>query len=58
MGTLDIYVVDTEGGKAALYVSPLGETVLIDTGNPGARDGDRIMDVLEAAGVRKSARAT
>src|SRR5215210_7111682 len=30
--TLDIYIVDTEGGKAALYVSPAGETVLIDTG--------------------------
>ena len=51
--TLDIYVVDTEGGKAVLYVAPSGETVLIDTGNPGARDGDRIMAVLEAAGVKR-----
>ena len=51
--TFDIYVVDTEGGKAALYVSPFGETILIDTGNPGARDGDRIMAVLEAAGVKR-----
>ena len=51
--TLDIYVVDTEGGKAALYVAPSGETVLIDAGNPGARDGDRIMAVLEAAGVKR-----
>ena len=51
--TLDIYVADTEGGKAALYVSPSGETVLIDTGNPGARDGDRIMAILEAAGVKR-----
>ena len=51
--TLDIYVADTEGGKAALYVAPSGETVLIDTGNPGARDGDRIMAVLEAAGVKR-----
>ena len=51
--TLDIYVADTEGGKAALYVSPSGETVLIDTGNPGARDGDRIMAMLEAAGVKR-----
>jgi beta-lactamase superfamily II metal-dependent hydrolase len=50
---LDIYVIDTEGGKAALYVAPSGETVLIDTGNPGARDGDRIMAVLEAAGVKR-----
>jgi beta-lactamase superfamily II metal-dependent hydrolase len=51
--TLDIYIADTEGGKAALYVSPSGGTVLIDTGNPGARDGDRIMAMLEAAGVRR-----
>ena len=53
MRTFDIYVVDTEGGKAALYVSPLGENVLIDTGNPGARDGDRIFAVLQAAGVKR-----
>jgi competence protein ComEC len=51
--TLDIYVADTEGGKAALYVAPSGETVLIDTGNPGARDGDRIMAMLSAAGVTR-----
>ena len=51
--TLDIYVADTEGGKAALYVSPTGQTVLIDTGNPGARDGDRILAMLKDAGVSK-----
>ena len=51
--TLDIYVVDTEGGKATLFVSPSGETVLIDTGNPGARDRDRILDVFKAAGVTR-----
>src|SRR4029079_14500629 len=44
--TLDIYVTDTEGGKATLFVSPSGETVLIDTGNPGARDLGRILQVL------------
>jgi competence protein ComEC len=51
--TLDIYIVDTEGGKATLFVSPSGETVLVDTGNPGARDLDRIMEVLGVAGVTK-----
>ncbi|HEX7941583.1 MAG TPA: MBL fold metallo-hydrolase [Gemmatimonadaceae bacterium] len=51
--TLDIYVTDTEGGKATLFVSPSGETVLIDTGNPGDRDLNRILQVLGAAGVRK-----
>jgi beta-lactamase superfamily II metal-dependent hydrolase len=50
---LDIYVVDTEGGKATLFVTPSGETVLVDTGNPGARDLDRIMEVLAAANVKK-----
>ncbi len=35
--TLDIYVIDVEGGNAQLYVSPSGESVLIDTGNAGAR---------------------
>lgn len=53
VATLNIYIADTEGGKATLFVSPSGETVLIDTGNPGARDGDRIMEMLAAAGVKR-----
>jgi beta-lactamase superfamily II metal-dependent hydrolase len=48
---LDIYIVDTEGGKAALFVAPSGETVLVDAGSPGGRDTDRIVEVLGAAGV-------
>lgn len=51
--TLDIYFIDTEGGLSALYVSPTGESLLIDTGNPGGRDTDRIMDTLSMAGVRQ-----
>jgi beta-lactamase superfamily II metal-dependent hydrolase len=51
--TLDIYYIDTEGGLAALYVSPAGESLLIDTGNPVARDTDRIMEVLTSAGVKQ-----
>lgn len=51
--TLDIYFIDTEGGLSALYVSPTGESLLIDTGNPGGRDTDRIMDTLNMAGVRQ-----
>jgi competence protein ComEC len=50
---LDIYLVDTEGGKATLYVSPSGQTLLIDTGNPGERDTGRIMQVLGEAGVKQ-----
>ena len=34
--TLDIYVVDVEGGNATLFVAPSGESLLIDTGNGGA----------------------
>jgi competence protein ComEC len=50
--TLDIYVSDVEGGKATLFVSPTGETVLIDSGNPGPRDQERIAAVLAAANVK------
>jgi competence protein ComEC len=31
-GTLDIYFIDTEGGQATLFVSPSGESMLVDTG--------------------------
>lgn len=51
--TLDIYFVDTEGGLSALYVSPSGESLLIDTGNAGGRDTDRIMEIAQAAGVKQ-----
>ena len=52
--TLDIYVVDVEGGNATLLVSPSGESLLIDTGNAGAgavRDADRIMAAAKDAGL-------
>jgi beta-lactamase superfamily II metal-dependent hydrolase len=51
--TLDIYIADTEGGKAALFVSPSRETLLIDSGNPGGRDTDRIVAMIGEAGVTK-----
>ena len=52
--TLDIYLVDVEGGNATLFVTPSGESLLIDTGNGGAaarRDTDRIMAAVGNAGV-------
>jgi beta-lactamase superfamily II metal-dependent hydrolase len=52
--TLDIYVVDVEGGNATLFVAPSGQSVLIDTGNggaAGARDVDRIMAAVKDAGL-------
>ena len=51
--TLDIYIADTEGGKAALFVSPTGQTALIDTGFPGARDNERILAMLADADVKQ-----
>ena len=52
--TLDIYVIDVEGGNATLFVSPSGESLLMDTGNvpPGAvRDAGRIMAAAKDAGL-------
>lgn len=53
---LDIYLVDVEGGNATLFVSPAGESLLIDTGNGGAaaaRDAGRIMAAVQDAGAKQ-----
>ena len=50
--TLDIYLVDVEGGNATLFVAPSGDSLLIDTGNGGAgamRDADRILAAVKDA---------
>ena len=49
--TLEVYVVDVEGGNATLFIAPSGESVLIDTGNPGVRDAGRIMAATKDAGI-------
>ena len=52
--TLDIYVIDVEGGNAVLFVTPSGESLLVDTGNGGdgaVRDAGRIMAAAKEAGV-------
>jgi len=52
--SLDLYLIDVEGGNATLLVSPAGESLLIDTANGGAaaaRDADRIMAAVRDAGV-------
>ena len=51
--TLDFYWVDSEGGGSTLIVTPQGESVLIDTGNPGGRDAARIVAAAKAAGLAK-----
>src|SRR6267154_3943278 len=48
---LDIYFVDVEGGQATLFVSPSGQALLVDAGNPGDRDADRIAAVAKQAGL-------
>ena len=51
---LTIYVVDVEGGNGVLFVSPSGESLLMDTGNAGAaaqRDAGRIMEAVRDAGL-------
>jgi beta-lactamase superfamily II metal-dependent hydrolase len=51
---LSVYLVDVEGGNATLFVTPSGESLLIDTGNGGAaasRDADRIMAAVKDSGI-------
>jgi competence protein ComEC len=48
---LEIYFVDTEGGAATLIVTPAGESVLVDAGNPGERDAGRIARAAKDAGL-------
>jgi beta-lactamase superfamily II metal-dependent hydrolase len=52
---LDIYWIDTEGGAATLILTPSGQSLLVDTGNPGPadRDAKRIFDVAQMAGLKK-----
>jgi beta-lactamase superfamily II metal-dependent hydrolase len=51
--TLDMYVIDVEGSKAFLLVSPSGQSMVIDAGVPGDRDAGRIVEACKAAGVKK-----
>jgi beta-lactamase superfamily II metal-dependent hydrolase len=52
--TLDLYVLDTEGGKAVIVVPPGGETMLIDAGYPTKddRDTNRIVTAAQALGIK------
>src|SRR3984885_5424194 len=53
--TLRIFFVDVEGGQATLFVTPAGQSLLIDTGWPGnnGRDADRIVAAAKEAGINK-----
>jgi competence protein ComEC len=48
---LEFYFLDTEGGAATLIVTPAGESILIDSGNPGDRDAGRIAKAARDAGL-------
>jgi competence protein ComEC len=52
---LEIYWIDTEGGAATLIVTPSGQSLLADSGNPGSddRDAKRIFAATQAAGLKK-----
>jgi len=53
-GSLNIYLIDVEGGQSTLVVSPSGQSLLIDAGYAGfgGRDADRIKTAAKAAGVK------
>lgn len=52
---LRVYFADVEGGQATLFVTPEGDSMLVDTGWPGfnGRDADRIAAVARKAGISK-----
>jgi beta-lactamase superfamily II metal-dependent hydrolase len=51
---LEIYWIDSEGGGSTLLVTPSGESILIDAGNPGQRDAGRIHKVATSiAGLKQ-----
>jgi competence protein ComEC len=52
-GKLDVIWSDVEGGAATLIVTPRGESVLIDSGNPGGRDPERIHKAAREVGLKK-----
>ena len=55
-GHLDIYFIDVEGGACTLFVSPTGESLLIDSGYPDnfSRDLNRILHVVrDVAGLKQ-----
>jgi beta-lactamase superfamily II metal-dependent hydrolase len=52
-GRLDVTWSDVEGGAGTLIVTPSGESVLIDAGNPGERDAGRIYKAATEAGLTR-----
>ena len=51
--TLDIYVIDVEGGKAMIVRNPSGQTMVVDGGMPNERDLGRVAAVAGALGIQR-----
>ncbi len=50
---LNVWFIDVEGGQSTLFLTPSGQSLLIDTGFPGnnGRDADRIAAAAKQAGI-------
>jgi beta-lactamase superfamily II metal-dependent hydrolase len=54
-GKLTVDFIDVEGGQSTLFVTPTGQSLLIDTGWDGndSRDADRIVAAAHKAGLKR-----
>jgi beta-lactamase superfamily II metal-dependent hydrolase len=54
-GKLRVFAIDVEGGQATLFVTPAGQSLLVDTGYPDndGRDANRIAAAVKEAGIKK-----
>jgi competence protein ComEC len=54
-GQLRVFFIDVEGGQSTLFVTPAGQSLLIDTGWAGNdyRDADRIVAAAKQAGLSR-----
>ncbi|HLI85269.1 MAG TPA: MBL fold metallo-hydrolase [Bryobacteraceae bacterium] len=52
---LEIYWIDVEGGASTLIITPSGQSMLVDAGNPGPNDRDpkRVFEAAKAAGLKR-----
>jgi len=51
--TLDIYVIDVEGGKAMIVRNPSGHTMMVDGGMPNERDLGRVTAAAKTLGIQQ-----
>jgi len=55
--TLDVHLIDVEGGKSVLVVTPAGESMLIDVGWPASNgreaSTERIVAAVKAVGLKQ-----